>query len=300
MKTQSGNERVRKMGLTRSGTTGRSVIATGLLLSVIFMSGCALSFGYKHADWMVRWQLDHYLDLSTAQRRDVSSRMKLLLVRHRLEALPRYEQFLHDLQQRVAQGLTPEDLDWLFRSYDALRGDLLERLLPDGSAVLTGLTESQIRHLEQILSKEENKEARALARPVAERADERSRKILDLVEEWIGPLTPAQSEHLRRYAVALSEIQREWWRYWRQRHQELVSLLRQSASPESKVSGLRRLFGGMEQSGPEAYFTGLKELRVGLGTLLLEMDRLLTLSQRRKAVASLQALIDEIHKLAQG
>ncbi|RIK58386.1 MAG: hypothetical protein DCC63_10400, partial [Nitrospira sp.] len=141
------------MGLTRSGTTGRSVIATGLLLSVIFMSGCALSFGYKHADWMVRWQLDHYLDLSTAQRRDVSSRMKLLLVRHRLEALPRYEQFLHDLQQRVAQGLTPEDLDWLFRSYDALRGDLLERLLPDGSAVLTRLTESQIRHLEQILSK---------------------------------------------------------------------------------------------------------------------------------------------------
>jgi hypothetical protein len=137
--------------------TGFRAAAPCLLSMVVLLSGCALTFGYRHADWLISWQLDHYLDLTAGQRRDVTARLKPLLTRHRAEAIPQYEQFLKELQQRVNGGLTREDLEWVYASYDRFRADLFERAVPDGSALLVTVNERQIRNLEDMFRKEEKK-----------------------------------------------------------------------------------------------------------------------------------------------
>lgn len=279
-----------------------TVRAAGLcLLSVVvLLSGCALTFGYRHADWLISWQLDHYLDLTAGQRRDVTARLKPLLTRHRAEAIPRYEQFLKELQQRVSGGLTGDDLEWVYASYDRFRADLLERAIPDGSALLVTVNERQIRNLEDVFRKEEQKAIRALQGSSANRLDERTRKLLAIAEDWLGPLSPEQVARISPFTRALPDSQPVLWHYRRQRQQELLTVLRRPASIDDMSLELRMMFVQSDQTAPVVFREMVKELRASLTRLLLETDRLLTVQQRRKAVTSIQRLIDDLHSLSQG
>nr|MBA2485361.1 hypothetical protein [Nitrospira sp.] len=270
------------------------------LAGMVLLTGCALTLGYRHADWLIRWQLDHYLDLNSEQRRDVMTRLQPLLLRHRTEALPQYEQFLKDVQQRVKRGLTREDLEWSYASYDRFRVDLLERLAPDGGILLSTVTDTQIRRLEEVLRKEEVKAARRLQKPVATRLNERAGTTLALAEDWLGPLSREQTVRIREWSVALPDIQPAWWQYRQQRHQELLSLIRRRQPAGEASQALRAMFVTADQNAPRAYLDTATELRVGLTTMLLGIDRTLTPIQRRKAVVTLQKLIDDIHGLYAG
>jgi hypothetical protein len=267
---------------------------------VALVTGCAVTFGYRHADWLIRWQLDHYLDLNSGQRRDVTARLQPLLLRHRTEVIPQYEQFLRELQQRLGRGLTHEDLDWIYASYDRFRADLFERLAPDGGVVLTAITEKQIRNFEEVVQKEEQKAARRLQKPLSVRLDERARTALSLAEDWLGPLSAEQTSRIRQWSLALPDTQPVWWEYRRHRHQELVALMRHQQSPSETTQALRVMFVTPEESAPRAYVDTVTSLRAGLTTMLLGIDEMLTPIQRLKAVATLQKLIDDVHGLRVG
>ncbi len=275
-------------------------ISCCLLTLTLVLSGCALTFGYRHADWLIRWQLDHYLDLNSGQRRDVLPRLKSILLRHRMEALPQYEQFLKDMQQRVNRGLTREDLDWAYASYDQFRADLFERAAPDGGRLLTTVTEKQIRSFEKVLHKEEEKAALRLKRPTAARLEERAKMMLSLAEDWLGTLSGEQIARIHDWSLALPDTQLVWWQYRQQRHRELLALLQHHGPAEEVSQALRAMFVFPEQSAPRSYLDTVKELRDGLTTMLLGTDQLLTSSQRRKAIATIQKMIDDIHGLHAG
>ena len=276
------------------------LVAVGMLVCVAFLTGCAMTFGYRHADWLIRWQLDHYFDLNSGQRLEVMPRLQTILTRHRTEALPQYEQFLKDVQQRVRQGLTCEDVNWIYASYDRFRADLFERVAPDGGLVLTTMTHQQIQHFAEVASKEEQKAGRRLQKSVSTRLDERARMMLSLAEEWLGPLTSQQAAHIRDWSVALPDTQAAWWQYRHHRHQELLALMQSRRPPNEAAEALRVMFVTPEKTAPNLYVETVKELRAGLATMLLGIDRMLTPVQRSKAVATLQKLIDDVHSLRVG
>lgn len=276
------------------------LLVVGLLALLTLVTGCAMTFGYRHADWLIRWQLDHYLDLNSGQRRDVTARLQPLLLRHRTEALPQYEQFLRDLQQRLRRRLTAEDMEWIYASYDRFRADVFERVVPDGGVVLTTVTDKQIRNFEVVVQKEEQKAARRLQTPTSARLDERARVMLSTAEDWLGPLSGDQAVRIRQWSIALPDTQAAWWQYRHHRHQELLELMRHRRAAGEATQALRAMFVTPEQSAPRAYLDTVKELRVGLTTMLLGIDGMLTPVQRLKAVATLQKFIDDIHGLRAG
>ncbi len=279
-------------------TSASKILVAGCALAVIVLTaGCAITFGYRHADWLIRWQMDHYLDLNAGQRRDVTTRLETVLRRHRTEALPQYERFLKEVQERVARGLTNQDLDWVYASYDRFRADVFERLAPDGGVVLTSVTDKQIRHFEDILQKEEHKAARVLQKPAVARLEDRAKTMLSWAEDWLGPLSHEQSGRIRQWSLALPDTQPTWWQYRRQRQQELVTLMRRQPPAVEATQALRAIFVTPDQSAPRVYLDTVKELRVRLTTMLLGVDRTLTPTQRRKAIATLQKLIDDVHGL---
>jgi hypothetical protein len=276
--------------------TSRWLLGAVLTL-VTLVSGCALSLGYRHADWLIGRQLDHYLDLTSSQLRIVKGRLQPLLSRHRTEALPQYEQFLKDLRVRLSRGLTPEDLEWTFASYDRFRADLFERAIPEGGELVTLLKDKQIQHLERVFRKEDAQAERLIQGATAVRLDERTRKGVAMAEEWLGPLSREQTARLRDMIVALPDSQPVWWQYRRQRHEELVTLLRTSTSAEQITATLRRIFIQSDHLPPADYPKMMTEMRAALTGLVLEVDRMLTPIQRRHALLSIQKVIDELHAL---
>ncbi|MCW5798644.1 MAG: hypothetical protein KIT40_09100 [Nitrospira sp.] len=271
------------------------VVGLLLLTLVILLSGCALSFGYRHADWLITRQLDHYLDLTSSQRRLVNARLQPLLLRHRIEALPQYEQFLKDLQARVSRGLTPEDVEWTFSSYDRFRADLFERAIPEGGQLATLLKDKQITYLERVFQKEEDHADHLAQGPASARLDERTRKGMTMAEEWLGPLSREQSARLRGMILVLPDSQPAWWQYRRQRHEEVLALLRTPSSADHIAGTLRQLFIHADQTAPTGYLKMMTEMRAALTRLVLEVDRMLTPIQRRHVLLSIQKVIDELH-----
>src|SRR6185295_18905248 len=151
---------------TKAG--GRSLwmwSAAGLLF---FLVGCSVLSLYRYADWIILWQADHYLDLTSEQRHDLAQRLGPLLARHRREAIPQYEAFLVQIRQRFERGLTNQDIDWVYTSYDRLRNDLVNRVIADSGVVLASVDSHQVRTLEAAFQKDNTKAAKLAQAPAPE------------------------------------------------------------------------------------------------------------------------------------
>ena len=72
------------------------------------------------------------------------------------------------IRPRFEQGLTSQDIDWVYATYDRLRADLFERLVAVGGAFLASVDPSQVRPLEEDLQKDNDKAARPVQASAAE------------------------------------------------------------------------------------------------------------------------------------
>ena len=269
--------------------------AAGLLF---FLAGCSIVSLYRYADWIILWEADHYLDLTTDQRRDLSQRLTPLLARHRQEALPQYESFLVQSRQRLERGLTYQDIDWVYTNYDRLRADLFDRVIADSGVVLASVDSRQVRTLEAALEKDHNKVTQRVQVPAPERLKKRADAIIEWLDDWLGSLSKDQEAEIREWSLALPDNQQFWATYQQQCQRELLALLRQPRTPERVARELSALLVVYpDQTGPPAYQDAIHQMRTSVKTMALAIDQHVTIDQRRHAVAKLQRLINQIHDL---
>jgi Family of unknown function (DUF6279) len=281
---------------TRAGRYGLWMwCAAGLLF---FLAGCSFLSLYRYADWIILWQADQYLDLTSDQRRDLSQRLAPLLARHRQEALPQYVTVLAESRQRLERGLTNQDIDWVYANYDRLRADLFDRVIADSGVVLASVDSRQVRTLEAALQKDHAKAVRFVQAPAPERLKKRADAIIDWLDDWLGSLSKDQEAQIRQWSLALPDNQQFWATYQQQRQQELLALLRQPRTPEHVTRELSALLVVYpDQTGPPAYQDAIHQMRTAVKTMALAVDQQATAGQRRHAVAKLQRLIDQLHDL---
>jgi len=269
--------------------------AAGLLC---FLAGCSFLSLYRYADWIILWQADQYLDLTSDQRRDLSQRLAPLLARHRQEALPQYEAFLTQIRRRFERGLANQDIEWVFANYDRLRNDLVNRLIAESGILLASVDSSQVRTLEAAFQKDTTKSARLAQAPVSERLKKRADDIVDWLEDWLGSLSKDQEAQIRELSLRFPDNQQFWATYQQQRQQELVALLRQPRTSESLARELRALLVFYpDPTAPQAYQDVIRQMRDAVKPMALAIDQQVTAGQRRHAVAKLQRLIDQLHDL---
>lgn len=268
--------------------------AAGLL---VLLSGCTLIHTYRYADWIILWQVDHYFDLTSDQRHDLTVRLTPLLARHRHEAIPQYEAFLVQIRQRLERGLTSQDIDWAYATYDRLRADLFDRLVTDGGVLLASVDPRQVRTFEDALQKDHDKAARLVQAPAPERLKKRAHATIDWLEDWLGPLSKDQAAHIREWSLALPDTQQVWFAYRQQLQQELLALLHQPRTPERIAGELRAMLVYLDQHAPQDYQDAVRQMRAAVKTMALAIDQRLTPDQRHHAVTKLQRLIDQLHDL---
>lgn len=271
-----------------------------LALLVVLFSGCSLTATYRYADRIILWKLDHYFDLNSNQRHDLTQRLTSLLERHRREALPQYEMFLQEIGQRVERGLTGPDIDWAYATYDRLRADLFERLVTDSGAFLASIDARQVRTFESALQKDNAKAARLVQSSEPDRLNKRAQTTLDLVKDWLGPLSGEQKAQIREWSLALPDVEPVWVSYQQQRRLELVTLLHQPRTPERIARELRSMFVYHDQTAPQSYQQAVRQMRENAKIMALAIDQRMTPEQRRHAIAKLRRLIDQIHDLQAG
>lgn len=268
--------------------------AAGLL---VLLTGCSLTFAYRHADWIILWELDHHFNLTSEQRHDLALRLTPLLARHRHEAIPQYEAFLVQIRQRLERGLASQDLDWAYATYDRLRADLFDRLVADGGVFLASVDPRQVRTLEEALQKDNDKAARLVQASTPERLKQRAHATIDWLEDWTGSLSKDQEAQIREWSVALPDTQQVFLGYRQQRQQELLALLHQPRTPERVAGDLRIILVDSDQHAPQAYQEAVRQMRAAVKTMALAIDQRLTADQRHHAVTKLQRFIDQLHDL---
>jgi hypothetical protein len=272
-----------------------ALCVTGLLF---FLAGCSIISVYRYADWLILWRADHYLDLTSDQRRDLTQRLTPLLARHRREALPQYEAFLIQVRERIERGLTSQDFDWVYANYDRLRDDLIDRIIADSGVVLASVDSRQVRTLEAALQKDNAKAARLAQAPVQERLKHRADEMIEWLEDWLGSLSKDQEVQIRGWSLAFPDSQQFWVAHQQQRQQELLTILRQPNTPDIVARQLRTLLVFYpDQTSPQDYQNAVREMRIALKTIALSIDQQITTRQRQHVVTKLQRLIDQLHDL---
>ena len=285
----------------RAGRIERSRLSWGwaivALAFCVILNGCAVAFIYRHADWLMLHKLDQYFDLNTEQRKDVSGRIQAILAKHRREALPQYEAFLVQVHQRLERGLTAEDVEWFYTTFDRLRDDLFDRVVIDGGAFLASVNHTQTVTLERAMQKDTEKAARLASSPAPERLKRRAENTVEIVKDWAGSLSRDQRNQIVAWSYGLPDTQPLFFRYREQRQGELLTLLRHPRTPESATQKLRAALVHQDQTAPPWYLHAVQEWRDAIKDLAPRIDHTLSASQRRYALDKLQRLIAQVRDL---
>jgi hypothetical protein len=272
------------------------------LLLISFMAcllmSCVPTFLYRHADRLVLWKIDEYVDLTADQKKFVRAQLKDLLARHRKDALPVYERFLIQIKERSADGLDRQEVDWMFATYQRLRADLFGRIVADGAVILSSLTDRQIRYMERRFQRDHEKAARRLTEDAESRLTQRASITLDWLKDWFGPYTKDQQERIKQLSMALPDFLAVRLEYQGDRQHDFIQFL-QSTKDRQLLSGyLEHWLLFPEQSAPPDYQHAIEHMTNAVKDMVLAVDRMTTTQQRTHALAKLQRLIDDIHALA--
>ncbi|WP_447979520.1 DUF6279 family lipoprotein [Candidatus Nitrospira bockiana] len=269
-----------------------------LSLVLVSLAACAPTLLYRHADRLVVWKVDDYFDLTADQKRVLRDRLKQTLARHRREALPAYERFLIEIKQRSADGITREELDWAFATYEELRKDLFARLVDDAASFLLSVKDSQVAYVEQVFRKERQRSEALLLIAADIRLDKRAAATVDWLKDWLGPLSQEQKQRIRELSRGLPDLLPLRATFQAERQHELVRLLRQSPDRAMLVQRLSDWWVDPARSEPPDYQSALQQMRQAIKDMTLSIDATLTGQQRAHALWKLQQLIEDVHGLA--
>lgn len=265
-------------------------------LALSALAGCSgLQFAYDNAETYLRWRLTGDLDLHGEAADELDERIREFMAWHRRSALPGYAQLAEDAAQRLARGLTREDLVW---GYDALTEQGTEFLVataPRIAPVLDRLTPQQQAHLEERFADDNRRFERDFVRgSEAERRGRRARRTEERLGDWVGTLTQAQVDRISQFSAGAPLIDELRARDRTRLQAGLMQMIRARAA----AGRLADYAAGWRQGREAAFVAANDAWRQAVFALLLDIDRTLTPAQRTHAVARLQSYAAELRRLA--
>ena len=276
---------------------GRRFLSLTILLASLAFAGCAATtLLYNHADWLIARQIDSYFGLTRPQKTFVSTRLSGILAHHRHEALPRYEVVLRQAAERVAHGLTADDVDWAFLQYDQLKADLFARFVTDGTEFVRQVNDPQVSRLKQALQSRLARDEDLLRDNVGKRLAKRTERIVGLAREWLGPLSAQQEQDVARLTMAFPDTLPAWYAHQVYRHEQLLALL-ESRQTDQTAARLQDWLIHQDRDADPQFAEITRQLRHHITTLVLSLERSATPAQRRHVLAKLEDLAAMVRRL---
>ena len=266
------------------------------ILAVATLAGCSgVRLAYDNADTFIRWRLLQFLDVHGEQADELDERLARFMRWHRAQALPKYARDAEDAARRLERGLSRDDLLW---GYDAFVGhgrEAMRAAAHEAAPLLDRLTPEQIRHMEQRVAEENRKFAREYLRgSERERREQRARRVVGRLEDWLGNLSKAQIEAVNQFSARAPLIDELRDRDNKRIQGEMLAIIR--AHEARKRLGDRVVIW---EKGRDPAYVAARAVNVHeFNTLLLEVNRVATREQRARVIAELRRYGEEFRALA--
>ena len=272
------------------------IVRVAWLVGLLLLLGSCntLYLGYNNLNWLTRWRLDSYLDLTSEQDRWLNVQLAEHIAWHRKKELPQYVDFLRDIQTKARDGLTQGEWREGLEKVELSWKRILDRLRPDAAKLLADLDSKQVEELRSEFQEENEEIAERLAEPVAEREEKRRERRQDSLEEWFGDWSPEQLQALESiWQKSRPEVDETKSRLERREKSqaEFFNFLNQQPNEEQAehwLIGWQRQLQGNDQQN---------DWRSRYEARILTIDQILTAPQREHALAKLEKYIVEIENL---
>lgn len=162
-------------------------------MGIVSISGCSRTqLAYNYFDWFLLNRIDHYFVLTSSQETYLEQKIAVLHTWHRQQELPMLVDALRELRNRLQDGLSREDIDWIDDTQSGFWRRFVDRSMPDFSRFLATVHPEQVTHLQQ--SMEERNDF--LVQQVKMTDTELKADILEwlygFLEDWYGDLDEGQ------------------------------------------------------------------------------------------------------------
>ena len=266
------------------------------MLAAATLAGCSgVRMAYDNADTFIRWRLLQFLDVHGEQADELDERIARFMRWHRANALPKYARDAEDAARRLERGLSREDLVWGYDLFIGHGREAMRAAADQAAPLLDRLTPEQIRHIEERVAEENRKFAREYLRgSEQERREQRARRIVERLEDWLGNLSKAQIEAVERFSARAPLLDELRDRDNRRIQGEILALIRAHETRQRLGDKVVSWDKGRDPAYVAARAANVQEFN----TLLLEVNRVATHEQRARVVAELRRYSQEFRALA--
>lgn len=200
-----------------------------LVASCLVATSCsAVKLGYDNLPTLAMWRMNSYVSLDDQQRALAERRLESLHAWHRRTQLDDYVSLLQSIRRSVADGAPISEAQ--IRGW---RIEVLERWKPIAQQAAPAVAEVayrlEPRQLSQMRAEfaRDNEKARREWIPGDERArvEARAKRYISRGETFLGPLTDAQKQAVRRIAAEAPAAEGEWLARRAERQQDLLATM---------------------------------------------------------------------------
>ena len=266
------------------------------ILAAATLAGCSgVRLAYDNIDTFIRWRMLQFLDVHGEQADELDERIAGFMRWHRAQALPKYARDADDAARRLERGLSREDLVWGYDAISGHGGEAMRAAVDQMAPLLDRLTPEQVRHMEQRIAEENRTFAREYLRgSERERREQRAKRIVERLEDWLGNLSQAQIEAVQQFTARAPLINELRDRDHKRIQGEVLAVIRAREARKRLAEYVVNRDKGREPAYIAARAVNVHEFN----TMLLELNRVATPEQRARAVAELRRYAEEFRALA--
>ena len=269
------------------------------------LSSCSsIQLGYNQIDFLLKWRIDDFIDISTDQSQFYDQAFPLVIKKHRQEELPKVLQKLRSIRSKLDQALRVEDGVTIVKEVKSLSKDSIYLLIDDASTLALMLQPKQIAYMENALNKSNKKfQADFLKGSPDERLEKRIEKVIERTESFAGDLSKSQKASIKEIAKEhLLDMENVYQtRLFKQ--QLIIKTLKkivqeQPSHAQTKIM-ITQLFLEIEQGSTPEQKEFEKNRDVQSGTILAKITQLFDDQQRKKTQAKLRSWENDVQSLMQ-
>jgi hypothetical protein len=214
-----------------------------LVVVAVILTGCSrMNLAYRNLDLLIPWSLNDYLDMNRDQQKRFRERLSEHLSWHCRTQLPSYLHAIERMQLQLRQGQLDEAaLRAHYQDAKQAIQAIAVEITPTTAQLLRDLDDRQVRELNESLEKDRReREEKYLEPPLAQQIRERSERMRERVEQWMGSSSAAQRQRILEWAHTLGEQNRLWLEnrvHWQQALSDAIAR-RHEAGFEERIARL--------------------------------------------------------------
>lgn len=264
------------------------------------LAGCSsVKLMYTFADTLVERQVNRYLDLNRDQKRLVDRNIDLYFAWHRQQMLPRYSQFLREIAAAHRdKPASPEVIAHHWKKGRALWEATVRGAVPLMAPVMASLSPQQVRTMQERL-RERGEEIKAqISAPREEVLKQRTGKMVEGFERFIGKLTPEQMAMVSARSEELFDDPWRWFKNRQRREYALIGFMMNRPSTEDAARFLDGWLLDPHQYSEPDYKAYTEGWQGKFQVLLHDVFATLTPAQRRRFVDTLHGYAGDFADLS--